>query len=264
MPLAIDDPLVAPPPTEVPLPNAPLVRVIAQVRFPQVVSVDQRDFIAPFQESIRATYPVLRQEVTQGILLGAGSAETQAKIAWRFADVEGRWRVTLTSDFLALETTNYKSRNDFLSRLRTVVTSLDQHVEPKVVDRLGIRYIDRITGQAVSEISRFVRPEVAGIVGTRAATAARHSLCESLFSLDATRLLARWGKLPPKATVDPSAVEPIDEESFILDLDMFSAEPGPFSVARVLEDAEGYATRLYTLFRWAVTDDFLRHYGGQL
>jgi hypothetical protein len=35
----IDDPLVAPPPTEVPLTNTPLVRVIAQVRFPLVVAV---------------------------------------------------------------------------------------------------------------------------------------------------------------------------------------------------------------------------------
>src|SRR5580658_5911796 len=65
---AMDDPLVAPPPQEVPLAHAPLVRVIAQVRFPLVVAVEQRDFIAPFQETIRARYPVLRQEQTQGFV----------------------------------------------------------------------------------------------------------------------------------------------------------------------------------------------------
>jgi hypothetical protein len=54
-------PLVVPLPTEVPLKDAPLVRVIAQLRFPDSLSVGQRDSIAPFQEAIRAKYPVLRQ-----------------------------------------------------------------------------------------------------------------------------------------------------------------------------------------------------------
>src|SRR5262249_53345171 len=118
--VAIDeDPLVAPPPAEVPLANAPLVRVIAQVRFPLVVAVEQREFIAPFQEAVRAKYPVLRQEQTQGVLLSpAGVASVPAQTAWRFSDIEGHWRVSLTPDFLALETTSYTSRSDFLSRLR--------------------------------------------------------------------------------------------------------------------------------------------------
>ena len=47
------DPLVAPLPAEVPLNHAPLVRVIAQLRFPEILSVEQRDFVAPFQEAIR-------------------------------------------------------------------------------------------------------------------------------------------------------------------------------------------------------------------
>jgi len=68
------DPLVAPLPAEVPLKNAPLERVIAQLRFPEILSVEQRDFVAPFQEAIRSKYPVLRQEQTQGILLGPAGA----------------------------------------------------------------------------------------------------------------------------------------------------------------------------------------------
>ena len=65
------NPLVASPPSEIPLRNAPLVRVIAQVRFPLIASIDKRGFIAAFQEGLRDTYPVLRQETIQGLVVGS-------------------------------------------------------------------------------------------------------------------------------------------------------------------------------------------------
>jgi hypothetical protein len=36
----------------------------------------------------------------------------------------------------------------------------------------------------------------------------------------------------------------------------------PFAVDRVLTEAQRFAERIYTIFRWAVSDDFLRRYGG--
>jgi uncharacterized protein (TIGR04255 family) len=261
----VEDPLVAPPPTEVPLTNAPLVRVIAQVRFPTILVVEQRDFVASFQEAVRATYPVLRQEQAQSVLVGpAGVTSVKPQTAWRFADVDGHWRVSLTPEFLALETTTYTSRKDFLKRLRTVVAALSEHVEPKLIDRLGVRYIDRITGAAVDEIANLVRGEVRGIMGTPAASHAVHAISETMFELDDARVVARWGLLPPGATVDPAAIEPAPDKSWILDLDMFSVSPAPFAVDRVVDNATRYAERIYTLFRWAVTEDFLRRYGGKL
>lgn len=261
---ALVDPLLAPPPAEVPLKNAPLVRVIAQVRFPEVLSIEQRDFVAPFQESLRATYPVLRQEQTQGLLLTAGGfASAKPEIAWRFSDVESHWRVSLSPGFLAIETTRYKSRSDFLSRLRAVLEMLDEHVEPKLVDRVGVRYIDRITGAAFEDLATLVRAEVRGIVATGADNSAVHAMSESLFKVPHAHVLARWGRLPSGATVDPAALEPVQEKSWILDLDMFSDSPVPFSVDRVLSDAEQFATRIYALFRWAVTNAFLKRYGGK-
>jgi uncharacterized protein (TIGR04255 family) len=258
------DPLEAPPPVEVPLEDAPLVRVIAQLRFPEVLSVEQRDFVAPFQEAIRSKYPVLRQEQTQGIWLRPGAiAPGKPKVAWRFSDTEGHWRVTLTSEFLAIETTKYASRSDFFGRVRYVAEALDQHIEPGQLDRLGIRYIDRITGDALDDIARLVRPEVRGILGTSAATRTVHVISEAMFELPNASVLARWGSLSPDQTVDPAALEPIDERSWILDLDMYSAGPMPFIVDGVVAEAQRYAERIYTIFRWVVTDEFLTRYGGK-
>ena len=262
-----NNPLVALPPKEIPLRNAPLVRVIAQVRFPLIVSIDKREFIALFQEVLRATYPVLRPEKTRGFVVGSqGIASTQSQMVWRFNDVDGKWRVSLAPDFIALETTSYSSRNDFLDRLHVALEALNEHIGPQIVDRLGLRYIDRVIGQAVDNIANLFRSEVIGILATSMGTYAKQSLSESLFQVPDTRaqLLARWGQIPPHSTVDSAAIEPVDTPSWILDLDMFSVESRPFNVEELITEARTYAERIYTLFRWAVKDEFLRQYGGEI
>ncbi|PKN56513.1 MAG: TIGR04255 family protein [Deltaproteobacteria bacterium HGW-Deltaproteobacteria-14] len=257
------DPFVASPPSEIPLRDAPLVRVIAQVRFPEILSLGQRDFVAPFQEALRSTYPVLREEQAHGFRLEpAGLVPATPLTAWRFADVDGSWRVSLTPAFVALETTRYTSRTDFFERLGVVLEALAEHVGPKQADRLGVRYIDRITGASVGDIAGLVRAEVLGITGTLAATHAAFALSESVFELPDAQLVARWGVLPPGATVDPAAIEPASEQSWILDLDMFSASPMPFSPEHLIAEGRRFAERIYTVFRWAVTDEFLARYGA--
>lgn len=261
----IEDPFSGPPPAEVPLANAPLARVLAQVRFPEVLKIEQREFVSNFQESIRTKYPVLRPEQTQlSVLSQAGFVPAKTQLAWRFSDVDSHWRVSLTPEFLALETTNYSSRTDFIARLREVLTALDEHVGPKLIDRLGVRYIGRITGSSVDEITSLVRPEVRGISGTSIGNRALHALSEAMFEWNGARFVARWGRLSPGKTTDPTAIEPINEKSWILDLDVFSAAPIKFTVDQVAEDARRYAERAYTFFRWAVTDDFLKRFGGKV
>ena len=210
------DPLTAAIPAEIPLPNAPLVRVIAQVRFPPVLSIEKRDFVASFQEAIRARYPILRAEQTQGLVVGPqGAAPLSPQIIWRFSDVEERWRVSLAPDFAAIETTAYRSRKDFFARFTSLVQALAEQVSPKIVDRIGIRYIDRVTGEAVRDLGQLVRPEVLGVAATAAAEYARYTLSESVFAVPelSAQLLARWGccpkavrSIPPPSSRPPSPV----------------------------------------------------------
>jgi uncharacterized protein (TIGR04255 family) len=264
--IVMEDPLVGPPPAEVPLKEAPLVRVIAQVRFPLILAIEQRDFVAPFQEALRAAYPVLREEPGQELHFGEAGLAVQVKpqLVWRFSDLEGHWRVSLSPEFLALETIHYTSRADFFERFRFVVQALIQHVRPSQVDRLGVRYIDRIVGAAVEEISQLVRAEVRGILGTAAAEHVVHSISQSVFAVDGARVTARWGQLPANATVDVSAIEPVAEKSWILDLDMARETPMAFEADRIAAEAKGFAERIYKIFRWAVSEEFLRRYGGGL
>jgi uncharacterized protein (TIGR04255 family) len=259
------DPIVAPVPAEVPLRDAPLVRVIAQVRFPLVIAIQQREFVAPFQEAIRKRYPVLRQEQMQGLLLGpSGVVQVAPSPVWRFSDAAASWRVSLAPEFLAIETTKYSSRDDFLARFEDVVRALAEHVDPQVADRVGLRYIDRIAVNSPNEISPLVRPEVLGFIASKAATHLQHSLCESTFAVEQNRLLTRWGTLPPNTTYDAGALEPVAHRSWVLDLDHFRETSQPFVVDDLVREARAFAERIYAVFRWAVTPEFLRRHGGQL
>jgi uncharacterized protein (TIGR04255 family) len=259
-------PLAGPPPEEVPLDAAPLVRVIAQVRFPIVASIERQQFIAPFQEAIRKHYPVLRAQQSRGVAVSSeqGVVNARTLVAWSFHEANGPWRVVLAPGHVALETTEYSSRDDFMTRFERVVGALEQHIDPQVVDRVGVRYIDRVTGPNISELSLLIRPEVAGILGTQLQEHAQHSITESVFTLPGGNghLTARWGLLPPEGTVDPAALTPIRETSWILDIDVYKTEQRKLEVDALVKQARNFAERVYSLFRWAVTPDFLKRYGA--
>ena len=269
---AIANPLTSLPPTEVPLANAPLVRVIGQVGFPLIMSIQSPEFIGPIQEAIRSVYPVLTREMTRGFFVGPGGSlplgalPMQQDVTWRFADAreDWKWRVSLTSTFLALETVAYSSRADFLARFRAIIEAMADRIDPKIVERLGLRYIDRIERVTAEEVKALVRPEILGLAGTEMAGAVTQSIHETLFSMEHAQLAVRGGLLPAFTTVDPSAIPPIAHPSWILDIDMFNSESRPFEVGELMEETQRFAERIYGFFRWAVTPDFLRRYGGVL
>lgn len=260
------NPFTDPLPSEVPLPRAPLVRVLCQLRFPAVLSVESQEFVAPFQEELRSKYPVLRQERTEGMMLGpAGFIPAKAETAWRFQDLEGDWRVSLSSSFIALDTGKYTSRDQFIERLSEVVGAAERHIKPAVIDRIGLRYVDRLDGEAMTQLARLIRPEVLGVVNGDVGSHLLHSMTESVFESQLGALLARWGRLPADSTHDANVMAAVGSPSWVLDLDMFS-RPGEalaFTSGEVLPKVRAYAERIHSFFRWCVKDEFLEYYGGR-
>lgn len=263
--VTIEDPLTDPPPPEVPLPHAPLVRVIAQILFPEVLSITKPEFVASFQEALRPSYPALKQGQTQEIVFGpSGAISSKPESVWRFTDSTKSWTISLASNFLAIETTSYTSRSDFLERFRVALMALQEHIKPGEISRLGVRYIDRIDVDALSEIRSLVRDEVSGIAGLPVADSATIAVTESHFQLSVGTLICRWGQFAKNVTVDPSTIEPIDRPSWILDIDMSTTVPSELNVDEVVNRAKLFAERIYTFFRWAVRDAFLARYGGSV
>lgn len=256
------DPFSLTGPDEVPLARAPLVRVIAQLRIPPVAALGRTDFIAPFQEELRRRYPILKPQRTAGFMLGPQGVVFQNSdgIVWRFHDKPAEWHVSLGTDFIALEATAYTDRDDFIARFEEVLRALEKTAEPAVYMRLGLRYINRVTGAEFAQLSELLRPEVLGLSAS-AIPGLTHSICESLFKKDDMALATRWGRLPAGATTDPAALEPVAEPSWVLDLDMFRAAQKDFNVKAVAADTRDFARTIHDFFRWCVTPKFLEAYG---
>ncbi len=260
------NPLIAIPPLEVPLKNAPLIRAIAQVRFPPILSIEQEAFVGSFQEAIRAEYPILEPVKTQSLIVNADGASVTPTLqtTWCFWNTERTWRISLASSAVSIETTKYTSRTDFLARLEDLLVKLHSNFHLSQIDRVGLRYIDRVVGQNLADISLLIRPEMAGISCSDLQEYVHQVLHESLFMLPEAQIAARWGVMPANATFDPYTIEAIPERSWILDLDISAAKVQAFSVESVMQQALSFTERIYTFFRWAVTDEFLRRYDGEL
>jgi uncharacterized protein (TIGR04255 family) len=258
-----DNPLAEEMPAEVPIAHPPLVRVLAQLRFPVQPEFDQRDAITPILDALADKFPVVREEPMQGLLFKmdpAVSNETRSWTIWRLSDVAMQWRISLARDFLALETTAYQNHADFIQRFQDVLSAFPKRLRPAVTDRFGLRYVDRLTEPAMLHINELIRPELLGVLASPASARTRQSFAESICDVAPHTLIARYGKLPPNASYDPGTLVPIAEPSWILDLDMYREHTRAFDIDQLAVDAKLYAARIYTFFRWAVTDKFLTYF----
>lgn len=267
--MARDNPLTSDPPKEIPLKNAPLVRVLAQVRFPTILAIQQlqdNNLVASFQEAIREKYPFSSVDKIQNYTVGSQHIERAEGVIWRFQDRDGIWQISLAPSFLSLDTKQYSSRTKFLEYFEEALTALNQHIKPEACERVGLRYVDRIDIDQIDDINKFIHPEISGILSTEVGNYIDQSFTESLLSLpeNEAKIVARWGKLPPKATIDPGVIEPVEQSTWVLDLDMSISERSNFDVQELRDKTNYFSKRLYTIFRWIVTDDFLSYFGGGL
>jgi uncharacterized protein (TIGR04255 family) len=255
-----------PPVEEIPLPAAPLALVVGQVRFPTELRLDDSGIVRNLHDELRRDYPVLRMDEEIGIDFGSGVPTPTRQVVWRMAGVdETGWVVAVSRTFLSVSATHYTSRADFLSRFRRALEVLHGLLTPPLADRLGIRYISRVDdGNLLVELRALLRPEIAGDLAAELGDGAtrQRELVDALYRADERSMLqARWGIVEPGLTYDLS-IPPPQHRAFVLDLDVFTTAVSPFSPSELIDLSRTFAERQYRFFRWAVTDEYLRAFGG--
>jgi uncharacterized protein (TIGR04255 family) len=261
------DPLFGAEPQEIPLPSAPLVTVLCQVRFPEIISIQQKTFVAAFQERIRADYPIVRNEQIKTVAVNELGMTVADDGVWRFVDAERGWRLSLMSSSISLETRKYVSRADFINRFGNIIEAVHATIMPTHVTRLGVRYVDRVLLENGISMDEMLRPEMLGISGGSIRNGIEHMVSEVMCKVKEGKMLARWGILPAGGTHDPDAMPPVEKSSWFLDLDTFTdyqASPISFDSGMIRASAFELATRAYCFFRWAVTPQFLATFGGKI
>lgn len=257
---------------EVRLYHAPLAKVLMQVQYsrtPQLVTDGAEALIA---EAL-GRYPVRRRQVTASfvpdVLINGQPLQVPGSItpgvALSFSDPTGTWQVTVTETAVAMETTEYSTRDDFCDRAAEIFAAIASVVLPPVVDRVGIRYIDRLIGDALVKVPTYVLPELSGLAGcVDWPLALHHSITESQIEIGAGECMrVRSGLLPPGSAFDP-ALPALPEPSWILDTDVFTTQAGfAFDPDELTQRLRCFAEITYAFFRFATTEAFQEAYRGE-
>lgn len=130
----------------------PLVEVICQLRFPTILAIGAQE-PAAFQEAIRRDFPqyAARQEQLPPKVVRKGNAaalEPQKPITnYTFVSQDGRWKLNLTQNFIALSTVGYQRWEDFATRLDQPLAQFIQIYQPAYFERIGLRYVNAVSRQ---------------------------------------------------------------------------------------------------------------------
>ena len=253
-------------PDTVPLPNTPLTGVLVQVMFPEILSIENADFVAPFQEKIRARYPIVQQEQNLVLQISPEGSKQSKTPNWRFFDVERKWRISLTRNFIAMETRAYDSRSDFTSRISEIALALAETINPNILTRIGVRYVDRIHGDTLSNIDQFVRSELLGLYTPKNWDNINHTMSEIVGETDVGIITSRCGYMPQHQTHEPDLMPAIGVPSWFLDIDVYQEfdHSEEFNSEFIEDITMKLATRAYGFFRWATNSEFLKTYGGDI
>lgn len=255
---------------EVRLYHAPLAKVLMQVQYSRTPELLTDGAEALIAEAL-ARYPVRRRQITAAPDVVINGQQLQwpgsvtSGVALSFSDPKSTWKVTVTQTAVALETTDYCTRDDFCARASEIFAAIASAALPPVVDRVGIRYIDRLTGDALEKVSTYVMPELGALVGrVESPLILNHSITESQIEIDAgERMLVRSGLLPPDGAFDP-ALPAVPEQSWVLDMDVFTTQAGfAFDPDGLTQRLRRYAETAYAFFRFATSEAFQNAHRGE-
>jgi|SRR4051794_24387962 uncharacterized protein (TIGR04255 family) len=138
---------------------APLLVTVAQVRFDAQAALAAPeaakaliDGLAPV--GLTAMTQVHQQQV---VVLPAASAEQlgqqplQQPVGWQFASKDGATTLSVLTDQVTLETRNYDGWGVFAEIWRNCLATVFEVSRPRIVTRIGLRYVNRITPANVME-----------------------------------------------------------------------------------------------------------------
>lgn len=153
----------------------PLIEVICQLRFPAILSIAAQE-PAAFQERIRGEYPIyaVHQDQVAPRVVNANTSnptlETQKPVTnYNFLSEDKRWKVNLTSGFIALSTVSYRRWEEFAGRLDKLLAEFIAIYHPAFFERIGLRYVNAVSRQRLHLEGRpwneLIQPAYLGVMG---------------------------------------------------------------------------------------------------
>lgn len=232
----------------------PLVEVICQFRFPEILRLETQPPVE-FQEEIRAIYPKLkkRKEIklsAESSTEGGKSRVAEGPTVFDFYSDDDEWKVVIGSAFLALVATNYQRWEEFRRRLLEVTDIFSDIYNVRSYSRVGLRY-QNIIVRSNLDLEDVRWPE---LLDDRIIYPLKEKVAEDY--LDAFVTVARY-RLEVEESIAQlrhglGVNEETGEEVYIIDSDFYTEST--LESDNVFDNLDQYNVRARRLFRWCIRD----------
>ncbi|HEX4340080.1 MAG TPA: TIGR04255 family protein [Polyangiaceae bacterium] len=217
---------------------------VCELRFPTLFELEADRPPAALAKALRREYP--NHDLLTNINVNpAGAALAKAH---QFSSKSGRWKVTLRTAALSLETSHYDSFDDLETRLAHVVKAAAGTIDSDFFTRVGLRYINAVPYDP-STVGDWVNPLLVGALASGAYGDPQE------FS-QRTRGLTQIGGYSFQHGIGTS---PSGELRYVLDFDLHQEDvpvADAVSVARKLHDLE------FSMFMWSLGAQGRAHLGS--
>lgn len=243
---------------DVPFDHAPLERCLLQLRFspvPELLDDSVERLLSEHLEPL----PV-RNKVMSTTMVAGMSGQTQEVIR-TFESVDGMRRASVAADFVAFETTEYTTRDEFLREARLLIETLATVRRPARITRVGIRYTNAFND--IDSLLNWVKPPLLGWIGALEEDTHLDTqlLYATLVKDQDSRVAVRTAFVPAGAVLEPG-MSVKDIPRWFLDIDAYDETPRPgFETDPLMARLNSLAKDAQQVFAWAA-EDFIAHGGG--
>jgi uncharacterized protein (TIGR04255 family) len=244
-----------PKPLTAKLARSPLSVVVCQVRHERTVAASDPKRAVSIHEAVKSSYPVLEEQSGQELTIAAGPAGVQtvpgaAQRGWKLRSVDQAWNAVIMPEFFSLETTRYNDWPDFRERLEDLAQAVATAVGPSLEQRIGLRYINRITHPDIAgptDWSGWIDESFLGPIAHKrlGPTVTLSQQVLQLEMSDGRSVTLRHGALRDQ--------EARGAWTYLIDQDCFMQHGRPFAVPDILDAIEQLHTLSLQVFQQTIT-----------
>jgi uncharacterized protein (TIGR04255 family) len=231
------------------LESPPLVQVIAQVRFGSQTVLGTAAGAGAIHDTLADLYPRLLAEQQQVLNFTPSGSSASTVPQYRITDLHRSWSVVISTEQLSVETAAYVNWADMRSRLEAALKAVTDLANIRIRERVGLRYVNRVTPDDTGSFQGRIRPELLGPAGQEAWEKQVMSMFAQINARDGdTQLLLRTALAPES----PLAAT----NSCLIDIDLFDDQPREFDLKEVLDYLDLLNNACYRCFSWSVPLDY--------
>ena len=250
------------------LQRAPLIYVVAQVRFSAVVAIEK--YVPEIQEKLRHKgFPrFVRGQVHEIAFQADGAPKFSAVERFEFQNKEASLGIVLQSNSVAVHTNSYSNYEAFEEYTKTALMAVHGIANINLSERIGLRYVNLIRLQPGEKWADYLHQGLLGIdhgaVGVKKWVSGSQFLGETAVGQLAVRCSQSEQPFPPDLIISSLSYSMSlakGEIVMTLDLDHFLEQASDFKVGAVMATLEQLHESLDTVFTTAVTPKALIKWG---